>query len=577
VLALAAAAWGWWRPMPAPPALVVDLALDAAERLLGGDVAISPDGSMIAYAGRAGAGQQPALYLRRLDGDPDFRMVAGTEGGSAPDFSPDNRWIVFRRNVDRMLLRVSAAGGSVSTILAATNATWTHWGTDDRIVYWAPGGNYIVAASGGEPRFLKGLGGRRPFLLPDGSGVLGSTSQGVAIYDLRSDSVSLLVPGGTNPVYAASGHLLYVGEGGGLFAVAFDPGTRRVTGRPARVLDRVASHPNSRGYAVSRTGTLVQYDAAEGGPRAAGNRLVIHDFAGGADTLRLPRGSRWLPRFSPDGRFVTYTGETPGGDRTELFTFDRETRTETQITFNEDVGWHTWSPDGRRLAYAATIPDSGEAIYIRASDNSGEAVELVRSDGWLAPSGWPREDLLLFSGPLDGRGNTNLYTIAPVAGATPQVYLATPQPELYLALSPDQQFAVFAAGEYGRLDVWVREFPTPRGTWKVSTGNGTAPRWSPDGRFIYYWKRGSPGDTLMRARVDRTPSVTVHASERIAVREGVIGIGDWDLHPDGQRFIVAENVGASEAAGAPGVPRARHLLHLNWFTTLRAAVTRADR
>jgi hypothetical protein len=73
----------------------------------------------------------------------------------------------------------------------------------------------------------------------------------------------------------------------------------------------------------------------------------------------------------------------------------------------------------------------------------------------------------------------------------------------------------------------------------------------------------------MRVRVDRTPSVVVRAPERVAVVGG-IDPANWDLHPDGTRFIVADMLDPAEAARGTDASTARHILHLNWFTTLKA-------
>jgi serine/threonine-protein kinase len=173
---------------------------------------------------------------------------------------------------------------------------------------------------------------------------------------------------------------------------------------------------------------------------------------------------------------------------------------------------------------------------------------------------------------VDERGGANLYTVAPTAGATPQAYLDAPWPEMYMTLSPDGRFAAYSAREGRQFEIWLSDYPTPKGKWQVSRAGGTQPRWSPDSRFIYYWKSGGGlRDTLMRAHVDRTPTVMVRAPERVAMVD-IEDNASWDLHPDGRHFIVADHVNESETAGNTGGARPRHILHLNWFTTLQATV-----
>ena len=570
LLALGAAAWGWLRPAPTQPPMRFDLTLGGADVVVSQDIAISPDGSMLAYATLSTGKQGPGIYLRHLDGEPDFRLLAGTERGVTPDFSPDNRWIVFKRLTDGAIAKVSVNGGGVSTILVSNTAFNPQWGTDDRIVFTGPPGSFIIPATGGEAVPLTGLRGRKIFLLPDGSGVLGTSGAGVAVYDLRTDSITVLVPGGTHPVYASSGHLLYVAEGSGLFAVPFDLKRHRVTGQPVRVLDRVASAPATRGFAISHNGTLVQQDGAGSAGTLAANKLVIYGFAGGADTLPLPVGRRLGPRFSPDGRYVAYYvfNTQRAGRHSDIYTFDLVTGTNTPLTF-ADVNYSPiWSPDGRRIVYAKRISDSSAKLYVKSADNSGAEERLLDAPGYHIPTGWPRDDLILVNFGVGTQAD--LGTLSPKAGATEKPYLSAPWPERGMTLSPDGRYAAFVAQETDESNIWLRDFPVPNGKWRVSPGGGRSPRWSPDGRYIYYLASGEV-DTLLRAQVDHTPSVVVRAPQVMRVLD-VDGGGSWDLHPDGKRFIVATADGAPAAGGAAGDRPTRYIVIQDWFTELRANV-----
>jgi len=564
-VAVVAAAAGWLRRLPEEPFRRFDLALGAVTPNTSSEVVISPDGSMIAMAGEADG--ERAIFLRHLDGDPEFRKVVGTESGLFPSFSPDNQWIVFRRSSDRALVKVLVGGGGAVTLVpgGTLNPYWPHWGTDDKIVFPTTNGVYSVAASGGEPVLMPKVRGRRLFLLPDGSGVLHSVSGEVSLYDFKSDSSVVLIPSGGGAVYVPTGHLVYASDGGA-FAVRFSLATHRVEGAPVRVLERAAATINVRGFWVSATGVLVQHDAG-GSVNTGTDRLLLVDPGHGADTVPLPPGLRAKPRFSPDGRSIAM--EVTANDRdgeSDIYTLDLVTGTYTPLTFDGDNDEPVWSPDGKRILFDRR-PDAGEDLFITPADNSGPARQLTTMKSpEIQAQQWMDDTTLVFEA-VNTDGAADVFTIGADSGSAPVPYLTSPFNEREPHISPDRRMIVFTSDEAGGRQLWMRDFPVPQGKWNIARGTLRAPRWSPDGRFVYFWQPGSPIDTLFRARIDRTPGVVVHAPEIVQVMDAS-GVQNWDLHPDGRRFVVVVDAANVAATGTSTQP-ARYLILQNWFSELR--------
>src|SRR5207249_4526177 len=96
--AVSVAIWVVARPTrgPAPAQVRFELTPSPAGALWTGDaqspdIAISPDGLHVAYAGSASATSETLLMVRRLD-DLDAMPLPGTMGAHAPFFSPDGQW-----------------------------------------------------------------------------------------------------------------------------------------------------------------------------------------------------------------------------------------------------------------------------------------------------------------------------------------------------------------------------------------------------------------------------------------------------------------------------------------------------
>jgi hypothetical protein len=129
-----------WNVKPSPPGPVsrTVITLPPGQRLAALDqpaVALSPDGTRLAYVATQGGAQQ--IYLRAMD-SLDARATPGTEGATEPFFSPDGQWLGFF--VGNKLKKVPVSGGAVLTLGETTFPGGASWGRQGMIAFapsWA--------------------------------------------------------------------------------------------------------------------------------------------------------------------------------------------------------------------------------------------------------------------------------------------------------------------------------------------------------------------------------------------------------------------------------------------------------
>lgn len=126
-LALAVIPWRGTQPLPHPPMrFSVDLGPQAvADAGTGSDIAISPDGTRLAYLARAGPGAHAQVATRLLD-QAEPTLLPGAEGGAPLFFSPDGEWIGFF--FQNKMKKISVHGGPVTTLCDAPAPRGAAWG-----------------------------------------------------------------------------------------------------------------------------------------------------------------------------------------------------------------------------------------------------------------------------------------------------------------------------------------------------------------------------------------------------------------------------------------------------------------
>ena len=131
--------------------------------------------------------------------------------------------------------------------------------------------------------------------------------------------------------------------------------------------------------------------------------------------------------------------------------------------------------------------------------------------------------------------------------------------------SPDGRWLVYQSNESGRYEVYIQSFPKRAGKWQVSTGGGDRPRWSRDGKELFYL---APDQRLMAVAVKGDSAPEVGAPRPLfetrmfgGVRATVGFRQQYDVAPDSQRFLI--NVPVAEEASSPIT------LVLNWAAGLK--------
>ena len=502
-----------------------------------GPLAISPDGRRLAYV--AAASGRTQLFVRSLDAF-EARAIEGTDGAQYPFFSPDGDWVAFF--ADRKLKRVAIRGGSPLTVcdvpIVGRGGTWGDGGT----IVFDPGrsGLMRVAAAGGRAELLTSrdpatdkqdlswpqfLPGRRALVATVGR--TGSVDTAIAALSLDTREWHQLGRG-SQAQYLSSGYLIYHANAvreGELHAVGFDPDKLTLRGNPFSVIDGVfrAQDAGAAYFAFAQNGTLIF------APGGYARTLVRVDRNGRRTPLLDERRGFRRPEISPEGSRLAVTIDPRPS---QIWVYDLARKSRIAIATEGHSLGSLWTPDGRRITYAAEAPPD---IFWRAADAGTGAERLLARGGPQYPTSWSADgSLLVFD---DGEPNAYDIWVLPLHG-DPWPLVATPASELGGQLSRDGHWIAYHSNESGRFEVYVRPFPKVNdGKWTISTGGGQRAVWSRDGRELFYAVESS----IMRVAVEaRGQQFLAGTPERLFDGPFDTSYTHYAVSKDGASFIAVE-------------------------------------
>jgi Tol biopolymer transport system component len=558
---------------PTPPLELRRLTYDTAVSFL---PAISPDGNFVAYSSdRAGNGALD-IWVRHINRPEPVRLTSHPADDWLPSFSPDGSLIVFRSERDGAgIYVINALGGRERRI--APRGLFARFSPDgDHVSYaedpdFAPRGllrMFQVPVEGGEPEPLApGFGVWRPpqstglIWSPDGRLVLfdgaplddprragwwvaprdggeprlsgateawpridavqvpsiwrpgqllfvaGTTIEGVNLYRARISDEGQ-VSGPPEPLTAGPGMtwLPSAARDGRLalsrfqwvvhlWEVPLDPATGRSVGPPRRITDDAAPKFS---FWLTRDGDRLAYSAYAGSPENRRAEVRLEDRVRGEKTVAVSMAATVTsthPRISPHGALLTWSRVVDGQRITDV----KATGESAARELCHDCTVLTFFSDGKEV-----LVDRGQSLS-RLDLGTGDEQKVVELEGRRlldADLSWDDSWLVVETGEPEGR--------------------------IALHVLP------------------VRDPPVPPEQWVEVAGQDEwvgAPRWSPDGRLLYYLSDRDDFTCVWARRLD--PATRQPVGEPLAVAHAhdssmkmlMVQRGIWSLAVGEDRLV----------------------------------------
>ncbi len=423
----------------------------------------SPDGRSIAFSSDA-AGTRD-LWVVDLATRAVRRLTWNAADDDAPAWSPDGAWIAFQSNRDPNL------------DLATNDQVWDVWrmpaggGTAERVTRfrgenpaWSPDGAWIAY-----DRYATGYGDGEHnifMIAADGGGLPREIAAGAE--DSR------------RPVFRDK-TIYFSHEANGVLTAGFRNVWRAsIDGGP---LHQVTGHRGDHVTWPTTAGALLVYE---------------YDFDLYAVDLRAPRGE-------PRKLSIRATLPEPAAARDEALASPLRTP--------------SWSPTGRRLAFAAngriwtSAPDGGEAAPLTAGP------EEDRDPAWTSDGA----AVVFVSGPSGLPGQ--VWSASADGATAPRLLIREAGDYRRPRMSPDDRRLLVVDGAVVKVvdlrsaEVWA-------------AGPGTSAAWAPDGRSIYVLREEQGGSAVLRIPLNGDPAQVL--------RKGTARREALEASPDGRRLAWSE-------------------------------------
>ncbi|MBL0170570.1 MAG: serine/threonine-protein kinase [Gemmatimonadaceae bacterium] len=553
MLMVVAGVGGWFigrRASTAAPVRRVEFAFNAGPRASAKAlIAIAPDGHAVLQS--IVDSLKGRILVQRAMGSTEVVPVRGSEGGLAPAYSPDGRWILYVG--DGSLFKIPVEGGT-RTLIADVASTGLMAISPDGWVYYsriASGGLARVRETGGPTedvttpnRARNEFGHWFPVLLPGAKVLLYAAyaspfeRSSIQAIELATGKVTTIIENALFPRYIEPGYLLF-SRSNAIFAAPFDAATLKLLGPAVPVIDDVFSlrTEGSVAYDVSNAGDLVYIKASQFEERSR----VVWVSRDGTRREAFPEVAGWAdPRLSPDGNWIALTRSQP--EPWSLWLFDRQRSTLSQLSaFKSAAFAPVWAPDSKSILHALETP----AYDLARTSVDGAKVDTILRNGLdKHPTGVsPDGRVLVYSelNPEEGAWTIDL-------GTRQRTRVdATHVRQLGGVISPDGRWLALSERQAdARTQVIVRE---RAGTTRlqVSIDGGDQPRFTRGGREIVF-RRGrdmyavdfNPANGTL-GRPVRLFSLTTTGGSNDSRSTG------YDVTPDGSQFLMVESVDRPDA------------------------------
>jgi eukaryotic-like serine/threonine-protein kinase len=532
----------------------------------GGSVGLSPDGTKLAFVAvdSKAVARVWVRELRKLNSD----AIEGTEGASFPFWSPDGRSLGFFAN--GKLKKASLDGGPAITLSDASFGRGGSWNSQGVIIF-APAshtGIYRIADSGGQPIQITSVDAsihtthRWPKFLPDGEHFIYLAASHFddashnAIYrgSLDGKTNDMIVATSSDAIYK-SGYLFFMRKDV-LMAQRFDDATARFQGEARPTVERVLYDPSiwKSVFDASDNGVM----AYQLGVKTQGSQFVWFDRSGKELSSVGEPNYYWDPRFSRDGKKLSYSMDKPGKGYADGWVMDMAHGVTTRITSDKyDDGGGILTRDNSRVVLSGKRQHYN--IYSAAADGSEEPRLLLEdptSDIWPVDLS-PDDRFLLFAkGEKIARTKSQLWIYDMIEKGPPYRLLDGDAVETNGRFSPDGRWIAYDSKQSGRNEVYVRRFDPnaaadsagnpPGRKWRVSTSGGIHPVWRKDGRELFFV---NPDRIIVALPVKVTGSqFEMGDAKPLFYVNSVVDLSavEFDVSPDGNKILV--NVSTPERA-----------------------------
>lgn len=516
--------------------------------------AISPNGRHIAFV-RSTTATDERLWVHDFD-QHQSRAIDETEGALDLFWAPGSDFIGFATQV--ALKKLPLQGGPAVQLcqLPCTRFNGGVWSTDGEVILFSCNEViYEVPARGGSAKPLilpeaSGSEGRRSWAASEPGFFLASQSgtralvyvsrMGAGVHmmiarDLETGREQVLGPG-VKPSYSPSGHIVYQAEvlEDNLWALPFSPDTLRATGTAFPIVQ------NGNNPTVASDGTLAYLDTSG----ATRDELVWLDRRGEQTGKIGQLQGRVIPglTLSPNGQLVAGSATEASGHGLWTWHIGRSVKTRFPLDAARDV-IPIWSPTGQELAFSSFRSGNFD-VLLRQANGTGEAIALLATPRDEFVTDWSRDGKYLFyvvEGPKTGEDIWYLESKEDGSGWEPNPFLQMPSNQTAAKLSPDGRYVVYVSEESGQREIYVQSFPEGGRKITVSSNGGVQPRWSRDGKELFYVE----GSSLMAVAVSTVPSFSLGPAKRLFEHPSFTAapVPQYDVSADGERFVVAEPVG----------------------------------